>query len=272
MTSRMFSTVLSAFERGAFPRSRKWAWRFLYNSLSRFWGDRDWRFMNYGYMPEGAPFPLKPEDEEERAFIGLYQQAVEGLPVDNARVLEVGSGRGGGSRYIARYHKPAAMIGLDYSPETVRLATKLNADAPALSFQTGDAEHLPFADGAFDIVVNIESSHCYADVAAFAREVERVLTPGGWFTFADMRSKGTIGELDRQLAASGLTLVSQRDISRRVVAALDAANERKLKRIGRVPFMKRFMSEFAGAKGSVLYKGLTKGQVVYVARRYRKAG
>ena len=44
-----------------------------------------------------------------------------------ARVLEIGSGRGGGSRYIARYHAPASVTGLDYSPETVRIARRLNA-------------------------------------------------------------------------------------------------------------------------------------------------
>ncbi|WP_051356584.1 class I SAM-dependent methyltransferase [Azorhizobium doebereinerae] len=271
MASPVFTRMLDAIDHGAFPRTRKWAWRGLYDMLSWFWRDDDWRFMNYGFVPDGAPFPLRPEDEPERAFIGLYQQAVEGLPVAGARVLEVGSGRGGGARYVARYCAPAVVVGLDYSPQTVQLARRLNGDTPALSFQTGDAERLPFADGAFDIVVNIESSHCYADVPAFAREVARVLKPGGWFTFADMRGKAMVAELDRQLAAPGLELAAARDLSAGAVAALDAAEARKRARIGRVWLMQRFMAEFAGAQGSMLYKGLANGQVAYVARRYRKA-
>jgi len=131
MTSRLFSNVLDVATLGRFPRTQKWVWRRIYNMLSRFWGDKDWRFMNYGYVPDGAPFALKPEDEAERAFIGLYQQAVEGLAVEGARVLEIGSGRGGGSRYIARYFAPASVTGLDYSPETVRRAPKRSATAPA---------------------------------------------------------------------------------------------------------------------------------------------
>lgn len=269
MSSRVFSSLLDVTG-GGFPQIRKQLWRGLYNILSLTWRDADWRFMNYGYAPE-EPFPLRPEDEAERASIGLYHQAVEGLPVAGARVLEVGSGRGGGARYIARYQAPASVVGLDYSPQTVARARKLNADAPGLSFEVGDAERLPFADGAFDIVVNIESSHCYGDVAAFARETARVLASGGWFTFADMRGRRDLAELDRQLAQPGLTLAAARDISPRVLAGLDAAEARKRARIERSVLMRRFMSEFSGAQGSMLYRALAAGDLVYVARRYRKA-
>lgn len=270
MASRIFSRILAAIDRGAFPRTRKWVWRGVYNMLSRAWRDDDWRFMNYGFLPEGAPFPLRSEDEDERVFIGLYHQAVDGLPIAGARILEIGSGRGGGSRYIARYFGPTTVVGLDYSPGTVRLARRLNSDTEGLSFEAGDAEKLPFADGSVDIVVNIESSHCYADVPAFAREVARVLAPGGWFTFADMRSHAKVDELDRQLAAPGLELAARRDLSGGVVAALNAAEDRKRARIDRSRLMRRFMTEFSGAKGSILYRGLADGSVSYVARRYRK--
>ncbi|MBB4953490.1 SAM-dependent methyltransferase [Agrobacterium vitis] len=271
MTRRLFTRILDSLSGEAFPRTRKWFWQRVYNILSLTWRDRDWRFMNYGFVPEGAPFPLKPEDEDERVFIGLYQQAIDGLALQGLRVLEVGSGRGGGSRYIARYYKPAAMIGLDYSPQTVRLARRLNADTKALSFEIGDAEHLPFPDGSFDVVINIESSHCYANVNAFAHEVARVLTPGGWFTFADMRGKGSVEELERQLSVPGLELVSHGNISSRVVAALDAGEARKRARINKGRWMRGFMSEFAGSPGSQLYQGLAGGQVIYLAYRYQKA-
>jgi SAM-dependent methyltransferase len=272
MASRLFSGLLAAIDRGAFPHGRKWLWRRLYDMLARFWRDDDWRFMNYGFLPAGEPFALEPEDERDRAFIGLYQQAVSGLPVAGARVLEIGSGRGGGARYIARYHAPATITGLDYSPGTIRLARRLNRDVPRLAFETGDAERLPFADGSFDIVVNIESSHCYGDVAAFAREVARVLAPGGWFTFADMRGREALPDLDRQLAVSALAQERQGDLSAGVVAALGAAERRKRERIEKAWLLRRFIAEFAGMKGSILYNELASGGVIYVARRYRKPG
>ncbi len=270
MANSGFIWLLEAVERGAFLRTRKWGWQRLYNLLSRVWRDKDWRFMNYGFLPDGPPFALKAEDEADRPFIGLYHQAVEGLPVAGSRVLEVGSGRGGGSRFIARYCEPASVIGLDYSAVTVRLAKRLNRDAPGLSFRQGDAERLPFSDGSMDIVINIESSHCYADVVTFAREVARVLAPGGWFTIADMRATTMVADFDRQLAVGGLELKEKRSITAGVVAALDVADARKRERISRMPVMRRFMVEFAGAKGSVLYNGLNSGMVVYLAYRFQK--
>ncbi|MBW8321519.1 MAG: hypothetical protein K0M47_19930, partial [Rhizobium sp.] len=61
------------------------------------------------------------------------------------------------------------------------------------------------------------------------------------------------------------------NISENVVAALNAAEARKQARIGKAFLLRRFMTEFSGSKGSVLYKALTGGSVVYQARRYRKA-
>ncbi len=271
MTSQLFVRLVDAIDRGAFPQSRKWVWRRIYNVMSMFWRDSEWRFMNYGYIPPGPPFALDSEDEPERAFIGLYRQAVVDLPLAGARVLEVGSGRGGGARYIARYYKPASVVGVDYSQKTVKRAQALNGDAPGLTFEVGDAENLPFADTSFDIVVNIESSHCYANVPAFAVEVSRVLAPGGWFTFADMRSRKMIGELDHQLGAPGLELAQTTDLTSGAIAALDAVDARKQERIRRMWLMRRFVSEFAGSKGSIMYEGLASGDVVYQARRYRKS-
>ena len=270
MASQAFSGLLEAIDRGAFPRTRKLLWRGLYGVLSRAWQDDDWRFMNYGFLPPGEPFALAEADEADRPFIGLYAQAVAGLPIAGARVLEVGSGRGGGARYIARYHAPGSVTGLDYSPATVRLSRRLNADTGNLSFETGDAEKLPFAEGAFDIVVNIESSHCYGNVPAFAREVARVLAPGGWFTFADMRGKAALPLMREQLAVPGLVLHTETELSEGVIAALDAAEARKRARLARIRLMRGFVTEFAGAKGTTLYRELSEGGVVYIAQRYRK--
>ncbi|MAB00663.1 MAG: methyltransferase type 11 [Stappia sp.] len=272
MSGGLFSHVLRAVERGAFPRTRKWAWRGLYNMLSRVWRDDDWRFMNYGYVAEGEAFALDPDEEPERPFIGLYHQAVNGLDLEGRDVLEVGSGRGGGARYIARTFSPRSVTGLDYSPGTVRRARALCADTPDLAFKVGDAEALPFADASFDVVVNIESSHCYANVAGFAEEVARVLRPGGIFTFADMRGRSMLEALDRDLSIPGLELLQERDLTEGVLAALDAAEARKQARIARNRLSRRFMKEFAGTRGSLLYKGLQSGSVVYLARRYRKGG
>lgn len=272
MSSTAFNVILEAADKGMFPRTRKWAWARLYNLMSRFWSDHDWRFMNYGYEPanEKKDFHLSREDEAERAFIGLYFQAVDGIDLHDKDVLEVGCGRGGGTAYVSKYFSPKKTIGVDYSRVTVERAKKLNPKLENLEYQWGDAEKLPFPDASFDAVVNIESSHCYANMAAFVREVERVLKPGGIFSWADMRGKSMIKELDACFENSGLEPVSQSSLGEGVVKALDSMNDRKRDRINKIPIAGKFFKEFAGMQGSSMYKWLKNGNVLYLSRRYKK--
>jgi SAM-dependent methyltransferase len=46
---------------------------------------------------------------------------------------------------------------------------------PGLKFVPGDAEFLPFANNRFDVVINVESSHCYRSMQSFIRQAFRVL-------------------------------------------------------------------------------------------------
>jgi len=272
MTSRLFERVLREVERGRAPGLRRRGWRLLYGLLARYWRDPEWRFMNYGWLPPAGapPLELSADDEADRPFIGLYDHVARGLPLEGARVLEIGSGRGGGARYVARYFGPAEVVGVDFSETAVTLARRLNSDTPNVHFETGDAEALAFPDVSFDVVLNVESSHCYGDMAAFVREAERVLKPGGWFGWADMRSKGMVADTDRLLARPTFALERAETISPDVVRALDAADARKRASLERIRFARRFMREFSGARGTILYRGLKSGEVVYLSRRFRK--
>jgi ubiquinone/menaquinone biosynthesis C-methylase UbiE len=144
--------------------------------------------MNYGYSPRAtatcAP-ALEPSDEADRLSIQLYDHTLGDADLRGADVLEVGSGRGGGASYIARYRHPRTMTGLDFSERAVVLCTK-HRQAPGLRFVRGDAQSMPFPDGFFDAVVNVESSHCYRSVDMFLAEVNRVLRPDGTLFFADL--------------------------------------------------------------------------------------
>ena len=229
--------------------------------------------MNYGYLPpaEAEPFSLDDKDEPERAFIGLYQQAVDGLDLSGKRVLEVGCGRGGGTAYVAKYHRPGAAIGVDYSNVTVKRAQDLNGETDVLSYRWGDAENLPFPDGSFDVVINIESSHCYANMSGFLEEVARVLKPGGVFSWADMRGSNMVAGTNQCFEnCAELEPVQETDLSDGVVRALDQMNEKKIQRIKQIPVLSKFFLEFAGTRGSSMYKWLKSGNVLYLSRRYRK--
>ena len=61
--------------------------------------------MNYGYdyNDENKEPKLEVRDEKYRYCIQLYQHRLDELNVKVKTILEIGSGRGGGASYTARY-------------------------------------------------------------------------------------------------------------------------------------------------------------------------
>ena len=51
-----------------------------------------------------------------------------------------------------------------------------------VEIRPADVEHLPFADGEFDLCVSFAGLHCFPDPATATREIARCLKPGGTFT------------------------------------------------------------------------------------------
>ena len=94
------------------------------------------------------------------------------------RVLDLGAGPGDGTAMLAE--TGAAVTGVDFSRTMVAAARRRH---PGLTFHEGDAEVLPFADGAFDAIVSNFVVHHLARPALVFREVSRVLAPGGRFAF-----------------------------------------------------------------------------------------
>lgn len=94
------------------------------------------------------------------------------------RVLDVGCGQG---IDLVRYAQAGAIAtGIDLTPRHVELARRhLAAMALAGTVYEGDAEHLPFPDGSFDVVSSNGVLHHTPDIAGALGEIRRVLRPGG---------------------------------------------------------------------------------------------
>lgn len=95
------------------------------------------------------------------------------------RVLEVGTGEGQVARAVARAGSPL-VVGVDLSKNQIRAAEE-RAGGPA--YALGRADHLPFADAAFDAVVACLVFEHIDAVDEAIDEVARVLEPGGRFVF-----------------------------------------------------------------------------------------
>lgn len=249
------------------PWFKRRLWRQWYQHLAGY-PVASWRFMNYGYTAldeREPPLILAADDEPDRCAIQLYHRVARAIDLAGLQVLEIGSGRGGGSSFVKRYHHPSRMTGVDISAKAIQFC-RAHHPVEHLSFVPGDAEALPFDDRSFDAVINVESSHCYGSMTVFLAEVKRVLLPGGRFLFADFRAAQELDVLQAQMAASGMTILEHEDITPQVLAALRRDSERKSALIhGRVS--RRLINtfqQFAGIEGSDIFNGFQEGTVGYV--------
>lgn len=251
----------------SYPNFRKSTRKLLYQLLARYYQQSDWTYMNYGYTPsdEQEPMPaLGASDEIERYCIQLYHHVVSAVPLEGLDVLEVGSGRGGGSSFVKSYFRPATMTGVDISDRAVDVCNRYY-DIAGLSFLPGDAESLPFEDAKFDAVINIESSHCYGAMDLFLAEVKRVLREGGYFLFADFRKGHQLATLDEELQNSGMKILRKLNITSNVLDALDLDHDRRIAQIKRnAPwFLRRLVAQFAGTRNTQIYEKFRSGEAVY---------
>jgi SAM-dependent methyltransferase len=238
----------------------------LYDLLySLRWGEATTN--NYGFAPA--------ETGDAECFqLQLYAELLKllGAPVPGAgieRVLEISCGRGGGLRHAALFLPGAKqVIGLDFSMHAIGFCRAHYAALPNVGFVRGHALQLPFADDAFDLVINVEASHAYGDEAAFLGEVRRVLRPGGRLLYGDHRTRRKIARLEQRLRAAGLA-GRLRDITPNVVRAceLDSARRRALIRSG-LPWWCRplgvgRLEQYAGIPGTAAFERLRNRDRVY---------
>jgi SAM-dependent methyltransferase len=110
-------------------------------------------------------------------------------------VLDVGCGVGGPARVLTAEHG-ARVRAVDLSPAYVEIGRALSRKSGiAVTFETANALHLPFADGSFDMVWTQHASMNIADKPRFYRELRRVLRPDGRLAFHDILAGETPGPL-----------------------------------------------------------------------------
>jgi fatty-acid O-methyltransferase len=193
-----------------------------YAAINRLIPDPQLTFMNYGYVDEGEDFAWCDEaDEPWRYAINLIRRTLAGVDVAGARVLDVGCGRGGPAAYLARRLDPLEVVGLDASEDGIGFCRERHVH-PRLRFVHGGAEQLPFDAASFDVVLNVESSHCYLKPAAFFSEVARVLKPGGAFCYTDVLLPEGFERMQRLLSGvRELDVVSATNIAPQVAHAIE---------------------------------------------------
>lgn len=151
--------------------------------LEFYWGEHI-HLGHYGSPPRSKDFLQAKSDfvYEMVQWGGLDQ-----LPAGTT-VLDVGCGIGGSSRILARDYR-LDVTGITISPGQVKRAQELTPPGVTAKFQQDDAMNLSFADSSFDVVWCIEAGPHMPDKAVFAKELMRVLKPGGILVVADWNQR-----------------------------------------------------------------------------------
>lgn len=157
-------------------------------TLEFYWGEHI-HLGHYGSPPRKKDF-LKAKSDFVHEMV--HWGGLDKLP-SRTTVLDVGCGIGGSSRILARDYG-FTVTGITLSPRQVRRAQELTAPEVNAHFQVDDALALSFPDASFDVVWSIEAGLHMPDKAQFARELMRVLKPGGILLVADWNQRD-----DRQI-------------------------------------------------------------------------
>jgi ubiquinone/menaquinone biosynthesis C-methylase UbiE len=113
-------------------------------------------------------------------------------------VLDVAAGNGNASLAAAR--RWCHVVSTDYVPSLLeRGRARASADGVSVEFKEADAEALPFADAAFDVVVSTFGVMFTPNQDRAASELLRVCKAGGKIGLANWTPEGFIGQLFKTL-------------------------------------------------------------------------
>ena len=98
------------------------------------------------------------------------------------RILEVGCGRGVALPPLAKLCKPSRLVGVDIEQELIdRAGERIALAGIDAELYSADVRELPFADAAFDVVIDFGTCYHIDQPEAALHEIARVLRDGGEF-------------------------------------------------------------------------------------------
>ena len=136
-------------------------------------------------------------DEISRGILDAIEHGVNRLEVaPGAPVLDLATGTGWTARRLAALG--AEVTAVDFAPDMLRAAEDLAAaEGRRIDFVEGDAEALPFADGAYDRVISTFGVMFAQRPEDAAAELARICRPGGRLVLAVWTSDGNVFEMFR---------------------------------------------------------------------------
>jgi len=163
----------------------------------------------------------------DRHLLNRFAEAVRGVGL----VADLGCGPGHVARYLDA--QGVRMVGIDLSPEMIRVASELQ---PGIEFRAGDMRALDLPDGslagviAFYAIVHFKPD----ELGPVFREMRRVLSAGGLALLAFHIGEEVV-HLD-DLFGAPVSLDFRFHVPERVIEALESAGFTVMERIERQPY------------------------------------
>jgi phosphoethanolamine N-methyltransferase len=137
------------------------------------------------------------------------ERVLDGIDLRDATVLDLGCGTGGAEFVIAGLCDSVRVVGVDVGADLIERARARAIErglAARVTFQRIEPGPLPFADASVDVVFSKDALIHIPDKEAIAREIRRVLRPGGAIAASDwLRNEGPVSaRLQRYIDLEGL--------------------------------------------------------------------
>jgi len=260
------------------------------------------KFLNFGYIP-------KPDSKEDAKFnkiisknydgitkiftpledhlpnLYLYEKTLSMCPkhpdLEDFEILEAGCGLGNGMQWVQSAHPEVkSTSGID----------RVVRDSQNGMITYSDVHDMQKDSNSYDLVLNVESSHFYANIKKFLQEVERVLKPGGFFCWTDIayskedyNNKYIFSTLNKFLIIddilkaaeeANLELINYEDITKPVLKGIDQTAKRYDQMCDKLPWFirmwKTHVRYFYCAPDTEAYELLENGKMIYAAACWKK--
>jgi ubiquinone/menaquinone biosynthesis C-methylase UbiE len=157
------------------------------------------------------------------------------------RILDLGCGTGLLTERLSESFPDALVVGVDLSDGMIGKAADRLVDDHTSGFVRADAQHVPIATDSFDVVTCTESFHWYADQAAAAAELARLIRPGGRVMIASVAAVTAFADdaIQRATALAGrpVKAIPKRQLRQLLEdAGFDVHHQGRIPRLGFVPW------------------------------------
>jgi SAM-dependent methyltransferase len=134
-------------------------------------------------------------------------------PARCTEALEIGCGTGGFARALAR--RAGHVLGIDLSPQMVRIARERSRQVPNIEYRTGDALQWDFAAERFDCIASIATLH-HMPMEVVLLKMRDSLRPGGVILILDLYKAESASDLLAGAVAVPLNLALRLITTRRL--------------------------------------------------------